>query len=68
MAVRSSLYKKDLSTHVHEFENEIYDEDKENTYSVINQQTHTLYLALSLSLPSSPSLLPPALPTFRIIT
>jgi len=29
MAVRSSLYKKDLSTHVHEYAEEVYHEDKD---------------------------------------
>ena len=32
MSVRSSLWRKDLSGHEHEYEEEVYDED-EDTYS-----------------------------------
>lgn len=30
MAARSSLYKKDISAHVHQYEDEVYHEDKES--------------------------------------
>ena len=29
MSVRSSLYKKDLSTHTHQYKDEVYHEDKD---------------------------------------
>ena len=29
MSVRSSLYKKDLSTHTHKYKDEVYHEDKD---------------------------------------